>query len=210
MRAALIEIDRPIAVAAKGAMLEFADNVKREARADIARAGFGKRWQNAFRVDVYPQGSKRVSSKAAALIYHKIPYADVFEAGATIRGKSKLWIPLSSTPKKVGSKRMTPKLYTQAFGPLVTMNIRGKTFLGGKVSLSKAQAKSGQVGKVTTARLRKGGQKSNSGATPTRTVPLFIGVDSVSIKKRFSIRQITGRAAGRLAELYAKHLLIKD
>ena len=190
---------RPMATAGKGALQEMAEIIKREGRADIAKAGFGRRWQNTFRVDVYPNGSK-VSLNAAALIYHKIPYADVFEAGATIRGKPKLWIPLKDTPKKAGGRRMTPKIYDAEIGGLFPMRIKDKTYLGAKLSLSKAQARTGQTGKITTTRLRKG-----RAAELTRAVPLFVGVDSVTLRDRFSLREITDKSAHRLGELFAPH-----
>jgi DNA-binding GntR family transcriptional regulator len=37
-------------------------------------------------------------------------------------------------------------------------------------------------------------------------VPLFVGLRSVDIRDRFSIREIVERAAARLAALYVKHL----
>ena len=72
-------------------------------RADIAAAGFSRRWQNAFRVDVFPRGRK-VSVDAAAWVFHKIPYAEVFEEGATIRGRPYLWIALPGTPTRIGGQ----------------------------------------------------------------------------------------------------------
>lgn len=191
---------RPMATAGKNAVQEMAETIKKEGRADIAAAGFSQRWQNTFRVDVYPTG-KQVSINSAALIYHKIPYADVFETGATIRGKGKLWIPLKTTPKKIGRKKMTAKLYDDEIGGLFSLKIGGKPYLAAKISVSKAMAKKKTHGKVTLSRLRKG-----RGAELTRTVPLFVGVDSVKIRDRFSIRQITDRAAARLGDLYIKHM----
>ncbi len=86
---AMREMQRPMAEAATSAMQEAADNIKSEGRAKIASAGFSKKWQNALRVDAFPRRGK-VSINAAAFAFHKIPYADVFEEGATIRGKPRL------------------------------------------------------------------------------------------------------------------------
>ncbi|RUV75923.1 MAG: hypothetical protein EOR30_17060 [Mesorhizobium sp.] len=52
---AMFGIKDPIAFAATAAISEAGDIVKREGRADIAAAGFSKRWQNALRVNVYPK-----------------------------------------------------------------------------------------------------------------------------------------------------------
>jgi hypothetical protein len=199
---AMMGIYRPIAEAGSAAITEAANTIKTEGRADIATAGFGKKWQNTFRVDTFPRGGK-VSANAAALIYHKIPYADVFETGATIRGKPKLWIPLKSTPKKIGTRRMTAKLFTQEVGPLFPVKrTGGKPLLAAKMAVSSRAAKTGILPKPTLGKLRDGA----TSAGVTRAVPLFVGVDSVKLRDRFSLREITDRAATSLPALYAKYL----
>jgi len=64
----------PVAMAATQAVGDVALQVKTQGRSAIAAAGFSRRWQNALRVNVYPEKG-RVSVDAAAFIYHKIPYA---------------------------------------------------------------------------------------------------------------------------------------
>lgn len=198
---AMTAIYRPIAAAGTAAIGAAADEIKRKGRADIAQAGFGKRWQNTFRVDTYPKKG-RVSANAAALVYHKIPYADVFEAGATIRGKPMLWLPLKTTPKKIGRNRMTPKVFRREVGPLFTLNRGSKPLLAAKIAISKSQAKSGKMPKPSLAKLRDGATTKGL----TRAIPLFVGVDSVKLRDRFSLREITDDAAERLPALYAKFL----
>ncbi len=39
-----------------------------------------------------------------------------------------------------------------------------------------------------------------------RSVPMFVGISTVRLRKRFGILAIVRREAARLAELYAKHL----
>jgi hypothetical protein len=188
---------KPLAEAGSAAMIETANTIKTEARQNIASAGFSKRWQNALRVDVYPK--RGVSLNAAALIYHKIPYADVFETGATIRGKPRLWLPLKSTPKKIGNKRMTAERFSKEIAPLRFIRRAGKPpLLAAKMAVSRGQAESSNLGKVTLAKLRKGA----TGAGIIRAVPLFVAVDSVKIRDRLSIREITKNAADRLGEIY--------
>jgi hypothetical protein len=82
---ALTEGERPIAKAATAAVREAAELAKSGGRTSIATAGFSRKWQNALRANVYPPN--RDSMRAAALIYHKVPYAEVFERGAVIHGK---------------------------------------------------------------------------------------------------------------------------
>ncbi|RWN44766.1 MAG: hypothetical protein EOR96_00010 [Mesorhizobium sp.] len=198
--AAMASIKDPIAAAGTAAIAEAADIVKREGRQDIAAAGFSKRWQNALRVNVYPR--RKQSMNAAALIYHNIQYAGVFEEGSTITGKPRLWLPLPSAPKRVGRQKMTPALYIKSIGPLVSIERPGKPpLLAGKIATNRRGQAKGNQSKVTLSALRRGG----AGKAST-LVPLFVGIDRVNIRDRFSIRQITERAAARLGELYLKNL----
>lgn len=186
-----------IAVAAKGAMTAMANDIKLQGRADIGSAGFSRKWQSAFRVDVYPKGSLP-SASAAALVYHKIPYADVFETGATIRGKPTLWIPLPTIPKRSNRRKMTPRTFVQTIGPLFPIRRPGKAPL---LMARIAKNKRGKVGKVTNKKLRLGA----TGAGASAAVPVFVGVDAVTLRKRFNLRLITDLNAGRLNELYHRH-----
>ncbi|RWQ54336.1 DUF6441 family protein [Mesorhizobium sp.] len=198
--AAMASIKDPIAAASTAAITEAGDIVKREGRQDIAAAGFSKRWQNALRVNVYPK--RKQSMNAAALIYHKIQYAGVFEEGATITGKPRLWLPLPSAPKRVGRQKMTPALYIKSIGPLVSIERPGKPpLLAGKIATNRRGQAKGNQSKVTLSALRRG-----SAGKASTLVPLFVGIDRVNIRDRLSIRQITERAAARLGELYLKNL----
>jgi hypothetical protein len=66
-------------------------NLKQRARNNIAVAGFGRKWQDTLKVDVYPREGNK-SARPAVYLHHKIPYSDVFESGATIRGDQYLWL----------------------------------------------------------------------------------------------------------------------
>ena len=114
---AFMAAEEPIARAATLAIREAGEEIKQDARAQIGAAGFSRRWQNALRVDHYPRGGE-TSVNAAAHIWHRIPYARVFEEGATIGGSPFLWLPLSHAPQKIGRFRMTPKRYVDGVGPL--------------------------------------------------------------------------------------------
>ncbi|MEJ6845083.1 DUF6441 family protein [Sinorhizobium fredii] len=202
---AMREKYRPLAEAGQETIIETANEIKTAARQDIAAAGFSRRWQNALRVDVYPKF--KVSLNAAALIYHKIPYADIFESGGTIAGKPQLWLPLTSTPKKIGRNRMSAERFSQEIGPLRLVKHSGrKPLLFAKMAVTEKQATAGDVGKVTLAKLRKGA----AGSGVIRAVPLFVGVDSVKIRDRFSINEIVDRAAGRMGEVFVQKLDAKD
>lgn len=202
---ALREKYRPLAEAGQETIEEVATQVKLKGRAHIAQAGFSKRWQNALRADVYPK--RKVSLNAATLIYHKIPYADVFETGATIRGKPRLWLPLSTTPKRIGRYRMTPERFSREVGPLQPVQRPGrKPLLFGRMEVTEGQAKSGDYGKVTLAKLRKGA----AGSGIVRGVPLFVGVDSVKLRDRFQLSELIEREADKMAAIFVRKLDAKD
>lgn len=192
----------PIANAAQGAIVWAADTVKTDGRAAIGAAGFSTRWQNALRVNVFPKTGASID--AAAYVFHKIPYADVFEAGAMIRGRPILWVPLPGTPKKLGSgqfsKRITPALYADKIGPLVLLPNTKRPILAAPVSGRRPPV--GPQRQITPAALRRGA----AGRGRVTMVPLFVGLDAVSIRKRFSISAIVDRASAGLATAYFRAL----
>lgn len=194
-------LSKPIANASTDALRAAAETVKRQGRQSIGGAGFSKRWENALRVDVYPK--KRDSMSAAAVIHHKIPYADVFESGATVRGKPKLWVPLSSTPKKVKNKKMSPEVFSEQIGSLFPITSRnGVELLAAKMTVGKATLKAGPPYKVRIPMLRKGA----AGQGITVAVPIFAGIDTVKIKKKFNITEVVEKARADLPRLYLQYL----
>jgi hypothetical protein len=177
------EVQRPIARAATAAIREAGEIAKRNGRASIAAAGFSRKWQNPLRVNIYPpQGD---SLRPAAFIYHKIRYAGVFEEGAVIGGKPLLWLPLPTVPLRRG-RPMTPSQYVRAVGPLVSVQRPGKPPL-------------------LFAKPRAGRRGRRSSATVERK-PLYVGLSSVAIAKRFDIKGAAQKAAAQLPSLYAKYL----
>jgi Family of unknown function (DUF6441) len=177
------ELQRPIAKAATAAIREVGEIAKRNGRASIAAAGFSRKWQNALRVNIYPpQGD---SMRPAAFIFHKIRYAGVFEEGAIIGGKPLLWLPLPSVPLRRG-RPMTPSQYARSVGPLVSVERPGKPPL----LFAKPRA----------------GRRHRRAALAVDGKPLYVGLSSVAIAKRFDIKGAAQKAAAQLPSLYAKHL----
>jgi hypothetical protein len=195
---AIRDIERPVAQAATAAVKDAADEAVSKGRTELATAGFSTRSQKQFTSKLYPKGGK-VSLKPAARVYHRIGYFSVFEKGATILGKPKLWIPLDSVPMGGGGRRLTAKQYVQRVGPLHSVNIPGKPpLLFGKAGRSTILSATQKI-----TRLRKGAVgRGIFGAS----VPLFVGVDRVKIRKRFGLYAIIDRAADRLAEFYEQNV----
>ncbi|MBN9251462.1 MAG: hypothetical protein BGO03_01810 [Mesorhizobium sp. 61-13] len=203
---ALFQKSELIAAAATGAVTEAGTIAKNRGRADIASAGFSKGWQNALRLEIYPKqknsSKSRNSINAAAHIFHRVGYAGVFESGDTISGKPLLWLPLKSTPQRIGRSKMTPAAYVKSIGPLVTIQRPGQApLLAGQIAINRR----GQTtpGKVTLSALRRG----NSGKA-SKLVPLFVGIPKAKMPDKFSIREITVNAASQLGSLYMKHLKV--
>jgi hypothetical protein len=196
---AMTEGERPIAKAATAAVREAAELAKSGGRTSIAAAGFSRKWQNALRANVYPRG--RESMRAAALIYHKVPYAEVFEHGSVIHGKPLLWLALPNAPFGAGGRRIPPSKFRQQVGtPLYTIRQPGKPpMLGANVRMTKAR--SGKA--ISLAALRRGRNPGGKGSV--QLVPLYVGIDVASIGKRFAILAAIQRAAARLPELYLKN-----
>ncbi len=198
------ELHKRIATAATNAMSEAGSKLKTEGRAAIGAAGFSKRWQNAFRVNLYPDRGRTVSVTPAALAFHKIPYADVFETGATITGSPLLWLPLPNVPVQVsgimgGRVHMSPTAYIRSIGPLHLILRPGKPpLLAGYMAGS---------GTITIAKLKAGNRRRRPGAPAQKivSVPLFFGLDKVSLRQRFNLREIFARTQASLGALYLKN-----
>lgn len=197
-------VEGTIARAAKSAVERTAATVKTQARANIIGAGLGPRLANALRVDVYP-GRGIASIDAAAVVRSKAHYMGLFEDGGKIEGDPLMWLPLSTTPKRVGREKLTAANYRRLIGqPLYSINRPGKApLLAGHVA-GTVRGKKGGGGKVTFPALRRGNAGKNR-----RLVPLFVGVPAVSIGKKTNIRAIAEAAAGRLPALFLANLSIR-
>ena len=112
----LTDLQKQIDAAKQGAVQDAGDLAVKQGRANIASAGFPPSWQNALSEHFYPNKG----GDPAAVIFDKIPFASVFEFGATIGGKPLLWLPIEQNlPPNVHS----PKQYGRK---MVSVNIAGK------------------------------------------------------------------------------------
>lgn len=201
-------MESEMAASATKAMDGVVAIVKKEARADIARAGFPIRVQNALRVNRYPERRSAISINPAAYVFHKIDYMGVFEDGATIKGSPMLWLPLSTTPKTLNGNRVRPASLAAAIGQhLISFTSRnGTPLLGARVAVSRTQAAKTSL-KVSLAALKRGntGKKAVESSL-FKTIPLFFGVRETHIPKKLSIREICAKARDQIPTLYASAL----
>jgi len=197
-------VEGTIAKAAKAAIDQTAATVKIQARANILGAGLGPKMASALRVDTYPRRGI-ASIDAAAVVRSKADYMGIFETGGTIPGNPLLWLPLASTPKRIGRKKMTAKLYVEQIGPLLMINRPGQApLLAGSIAINRRGQRKAGKGKVTLSALRRG-----NASQAARLVPLFVGVHSVDIGRKTNIRAIAEAAAGRLSALVIANLKVR-
>ncbi len=186
----------PVARATTAAMDAAAEALKREARAEIGRAGFSRRWQNALRVKRFPR--RKISIDAAAFAWHRIPYAGVFETGASIAGRPMLWLPLPSAPRSLQRRRMSPERFETKVAPLFSMTSRrGRPLLAAQARVSKRQAQSDRP-KASLAALRRG----NSGRGILRSIPIYHGVSVVHLRRRFDVTGVARSVRDRVPDFY--------
>jgi hypothetical protein len=193
----------PIKDASERAVEDVERSFKADARGEMAKAGFSRRFQNATRTRVY-KGADARNALGAVFLWHRSEWAGVHEEGATIHGKPTLFLPLRNTPKKVRGRTMSVENYRIAgLSDLFPIKSKsGKTLLAAKVRLPKTQADKREP-KVSMAALRRG---TAPGRGVIRSVPLFVGVRSVTIPKRLNVTGAAERARDALPQLYLRHL----
>lgn len=205
---------RIISNAASKAMNAATTIIRRDGRAAIAAAGFGKKQQNGLRVRLI-HGSKN-EVDAVALVNHSISYFAIFQSGGTIKGNPYLWIPLPTVPKRAGGKRITAGNYAQIVGaPLHSIRRPGKPPL-----LAAYVFGAPRPGRAATlASLRRGAARHRRGQANTAfggkagrfatiSLPLFVGVKRIHIRRRFDLRVIYRRAQQTLLSTYLKELSV--
>ena len=175
-----------IADASRAGIMQTAAKLKKNARAAIGGGGFGIRWQNALRVDVHPK-RKKLTASGAIYLYHKIPYAGVFETGATIRGKPLMWLPTTSAAKRwgrgVGGGRLTPQNFSRGVATLRSTRGTSTPMLVANVEVGRKHKR-------------------------TKSMVIFVGVPLVKIGQKFSIARAVELARRDLAENYFNNLQV--
>lgn len=173
------------------------DGLKADLRAQITGAGLGQRLANTWRGEVYPKG--QLSIKAAGLVYSRAPVVvGAHDQGATIRSKDGFWlaIPLPAAGKGPRGKRMTPGLWEKLRGQRLRFIYRR-----GKPSLLVAEnqrAGQGQRGGFSVA-----SSKAQASGRGLVTVPMFLLVPQVTLKKKFDIDRVSQRWINTLAHRIA-------
>lgn len=161
---------------------EATNGLKLDLRQQIAGAGLGQRLANTWRSEIYPKGQNSI--RAAGLVFSKAPsivraYAD----GAVIRSKHGFFlaIPTPAAGKYGdGKQKMNPGLWERMHGARLKFvyRRRGPSLLVAE-SLRARAGKRGGFAKASASALRTG--------RGLATVPMFILVPQVTIKKRLDV-----------------------
>jgi len=177
-------------------------------RAQIAAAGFNKDWQKQLR---FKMVTEKDSLKPRAYIHTAINYADIFETGKEIHGDPLIWLPLPSVPPWRGSgirfggyvprRHMTPSQYVRTIGPLITLRRPGKHPI--LAAVIRRGTKAQPFGKFATRAQLKRGAK---GRGQDEVIPLYVGVPSVRIGKKWNVTEALLQAANKIPQFYQEEL----
>lgn len=174
---------------------ETTNHLKLDLREQVTSAGLGQRLSKTWRGATYPKG--RMSINAAGFVWSKAPQIiTAYDRGAVIRSKTGAYIPvpLPAAGKLAGRRKMTPKnwelknkqklvfIKRKGHNPiLVAENMRARK--GKRGGYSKASKRSLKTGKDLT------------------TVPLFVLVPQVSLRKRFDVKSAVTKWGNNLSSL---------
>lgn len=163
---------------------EATDGLKTELRGQITGAGLGTRLANTWRREVYPKGQASIGS--AGYVWSKAPgLVRLYAGGAVIRSKQGLFLAIP-TPAAGrfgdGQRKITPEAWERIHGMrLRFVYRRGEPSLlvADNVRLTKRGRASANIGRRQGAAFTR-----LSGRT---TVPLFVLVPQVTVRKRLDV-----------------------
>lgn len=184
---------------------EAAEGLKTELRTQVTNAGLGPRLARAWRSETYPRGQASIS--AAGLVWSKAPgIIRVYENGAIIRSKNGFYLAIPAAAAGRfgdGGRKITPGGWERRTGQrlrfvyrrnaaslLVADNMRARTGKRGGYSRASAAALRNKRGLVT--------------------VPIFILVPQVTVRKRLDVASAAQRWVDRLPGLVTRNWFSGD
>jgi hypothetical protein len=193
---------RAAARAVTAGVREATDGLKGELRRQITSAGLGTRLANTWRGEVYPRGQPSIG--AAGYIWSKAPgILRLYAEGAVIRSKHGLFLAIPTLAAgRFGDNRqkITPGAWERIHG----MRLRFVYRRGGPSLLVADNARLTKRGRAAANIGRR------QGATYTRlsgrtTVPLFILVPQVTVRKRLDVNGAAQKWTRALPQLVLRH-----
>jgi hypothetical protein len=181
---------------------EATDGLKTELRRQVTSAGLGSRLANTWRGEVYPKGEPSIG--AAGYIWSKAPgIVRLYAEGAVIRSKHGLYLAISTPAAgKYGDARekITPGDWERIHG----MRLRFVYRRGSPSLLVADNARLSKRGRAAANIGRRQGDAFTrlSGRT---TVPLFILVPQVTVRKRLDVDGAAQKWIRILPQLVLRH-----
>ena len=172
--------------AVSAAMREAGSDLKSAWRGQITQAGLGRRLANSIRSQTYPKAGE--SLKAAALVWSKAPQiSGAHDTGPLIRSKDGFWlaIPTPAAGKGARGKALTPGEWERRRGLRLRFAYRRRG-----PSLLVADGRLNNRGLGVASRSKTGRGKS--------TVPIFLLVPQVKLRKRLDLARDAERAQAAL------------
>lgn len=162
-------------------------------RRQVAGAGLGQRLANSIRANRYPRSGQSIN--AASLVFSRASrIVDAFDRGALIRSKDGFYLAIPTEAagmRGVGGARITPGGWERRTG----MRLRFVYRRGRHSLLVADDARIGSRGLAA----RKGGRRRKDGIlSGAQTVPIFILVPQVRLRKRLDLDRDTRAAAAAL------------
>ena len=174
------------------------DGLKAELRGQITGAGLGERLARTWRSEVYPRAG--TSLTAAGLVWSKAPkLVRAFAYGALIRSRNGLFlaIPTEAAGRLGdGRKRITPGGWERRTG----LRLRFVYRRGGPSLLVADNARLTSRGRAVRNEGRRA-DASFSRLAGRTTVPIFLLVPQVTLKRRLDVAGAAQKWAARLPEL---------
>ena len=175
--------------AVSAAMREAGSDLKSAWRGQITQAGLGRRLSNSIRSQTYPKAG--VSLKAAALVWSKAPViVGAHDTGPLIRSKDGFWlaIPTPAAGKGARGKALTPGEWERRRGLRLRFIYRRRG-----PSLLVADGRLNNRGLGVASRSKTGRGRS--------TVPIFLLVPQVKLRKRLDLARDAERAQAAVPSL---------
>ncbi|MCC5976117.1 MAG: hypothetical protein JJT81_18990 [Rubellimicrobium sp.] len=182
MRAEVTAGERAVSVAVKSA----GSDLKAAWRGQITGAGLGRRLANTIRSEQFPKG--RPSLNAAAVVWSKAPViVRAHDTGPLIRSRNGFWlaIPLPAAGKSTRGGRITPGEWERRSGLRLRFVYRRTG-----PSLLVAEGRLNTKDRAVASR-----SKTGRGLT---TIPVFLLVPQVKLRKRLDLARDAERAVGGL------------
>ncbi|MGO4917516.1 DUF6441 family protein [Pseudogemmobacter sp. W21_MBD1_M6] len=175
------------------AMRVAATGLKTDWRGQITGAGLGRRLANSIRSQTYPKAGDSLS--AAALVWSNAPViVDAHDTGPLIRSKDGFWlaIPTAAAGRSLRGGRITPGEWERRRGMRLRFIYRRR---GPSLLVAEGRLNARGLGVASRS-------KTGRGVT---TVPIFLLVPQVKLRKRLDLARDAARAQAAVPGLIVAH-----